>query len=42
MPVPADLSKLSNVVNKEVVKKIKFDKLVTKVNNMDTGNGKFI
>ena len=36
-PVPADLSKLSNVVNNEVVKKTEYDKLVTKVNNIDTG-----
>ena len=34
--VPVDLSKLSNVVENEVVKKIKYDKLVTKVNNIDT------
>ena len=37
VPVPADLSKLSNVVNNEVVKKTEYDKLVTKVNNIDTG-----
>ena len=42
VPVPADLSKLSNVVNNEVVKKTEYDKLVTKVNNIDTGTGKFI
>ena len=30
-----DLSKLSNVVNNEVVKKIVYNKLVTKVNNID-------
>ena len=42
VPVPVDLSKLSNVVNNEVVKKIEYDKLVTKVNNIDTGTGKFI
>ena len=35
--VPADLSKLSNVVNNDVVKKTEYDKLVTKVNNIDTG-----
>ena len=34
--VPVDLSKLSNVVNNEVVKKILYDKLVAKVNNIDT------
>ena len=42
MPVPADLSKLSNVVNNEVVKKTEYDKLVTKVNNINIGTGKFI
>ena len=39
--VPADLSKLSNVVN-DVVKKTEYDKLVTKVNNIDIAVGKFI
>ena len=34
--VPADLSKLSNVVNNEVVKKTVYGKLVAKVNNIDT------
>ena len=34
--VPVDLSKLSNVVNNEVIKKIVYDKLVAKVNNIDT------
>ena len=33
--VPVDLSKLSNVVNNDVVKKTVYDKLVTKVNNID-------
>ena len=36
VPVPVDLSKLSNVVKNEVVKKTAYDKLVTKVNNIDT------
>ena len=36
VPVPADLSKLSNVVKNDVVKKTVYDKLVTKVNNIDT------
>ena len=36
MTVPVDLSKLSNVVKNEVVKKTVYDKLVTKVNNIDT------
>ena len=34
--VPVDLSKLSNVVNNEVVRKTVHDKLVAKVNNNDT------
>ena len=36
MPVPVDLSKLSNVVKNEVVKKTLYDKLATKVKNIDT------
>ena len=34
--VPADLSKLSNVLNNDVVKKTVHDKLVSNVNNIDT------
>ena len=34
--VPVDLSKLSNVVKNEVIKKTEYNKLVTKVNNIDT------
>ena len=34
--VPVDLSKLNNVVNNKVVKKLCNDKLVAKVNNFDT------
>ena len=34
--IPIDLSKLSNVVNNDVVKKAVYDKLVAKVNNLDT------
>ena len=34
MPVPVDLSKLSNVV-KNVLKKAVYDKLVANVNNVD-------
>ena len=34
--VSIDLSKLSNVVNNDVVKKIVCDKLVAKVNNINT------
>ena len=33
--VPIDLSKLSSVVNNDVVKKTVYDKLVAKVNNID-------
>ena len=36
LPVPFDLSKLSDVVKNEVVKKTAYDKLVTKVNSIDT------
>ena len=36
VPVPVDLSKLSDVVKNDVVKKTVYDKLVTKVNSIDT------
>ena len=36
MPVSVDLSKLSDVVKNDVVKKLVNDKLVEKVNNIDT------
>ena len=36
VPVPVDLSKLSDVVKNEVVKKAVYDKLVAKVNSIDT------
>ena len=36
MPIPNDLSKLSNVVKNDVVKKTVYDQLVSKVNNIDT------
>ena len=36
VPVPVDLSKLSDVVKNDVVKKDVYDKLVTKVNNIYT------
>ena len=36
--VPVDLAKLSNVVKNDVVKKIEYNKLVTKVDNIDTTN----
>ena len=35
-PIPTDLSKLSNVVKNDVVKKDVDDKLVTKVNDINT------
>ena len=36
VPVPVDLSKLSDVVKNDVVKKTVYDKLVAKVNSIDT------
>ena len=33
--VPVDFSKLSNVVNNDVVEKTVYDKLVSKINNID-------
>ena len=36
MPIPVDLSKLSDVVKNNIVKKDVYNKLVTKVNNIDT------
>ena len=36
VPVPADLSKLSHVVNNDVVKKTEYNYLTNKVNNIDT------
>ena len=38
MAVPVDLSKLSDVVKNDVVKKTVYDKLVAKVNNIDTSD----
>ena len=38
VPIPADLSKLSNVVKKDIVKKNAYDKLVAKVNNIDASD----
>ena len=38
IPVPVDLSKLSDVVKNGVVKKTVFDELVAKVNNIDTSD----
>ena len=37
-PVPVDLSKLSDVVKNDVVKKAIYDKLAAKVNNIDTSD----
>ena len=36
MPLPADLSKLTDVVKNNVLKKTVYDKLVVKVNSIDT------
>ena len=36
MPVPVDLSKLSDIVKNDVIKKTVYDELVAKVNNIDT------
>ena len=36
VPVPVDLSKLSDVVKNDVVKKTEYDKLVAKVNSIET------
>ena len=38
VPVPSDLSKLSNVVKNDVVKKTAYYKLVAKVDNIDTSD----
>ena len=35
-PVPIDLAELSNVVKNDVVKKTEYNKLLTKVDNIDT------
>ena len=36
--VPIDLSKLSNVVKSDVVKKTTYEELATKLNNIDTSD----
>ena len=36
VPVPVDLIKLNNAVKNDIVKKAVYDKLVAKVNNIDT------
>ena len=38
VPVPTDLSKLSNVVKNDTDKKTVYDKLVTKVNSIDSSD----
>ena len=38
VPIPADLSKLSNIVKNDVVKKPAYNKLVGKVDNIDTSD----
>ena len=38
VPIPAALSKLSNVVKNDVVKKTVYNKLVAKVDNIDTSD----
>ena len=38
VPVPVDLNKLSDVVKNDVVKTNAYDKLVAKVNNIDTSD----
>ena len=37
-PAPVDLSKLSDTVKNDVVKKVLYNKLAAKVNNIDTSN----
>ena len=38
LPVPVDLSKLSDVVKNDVVKKAVYDNLAAKVKNIDTSD----
>ena len=38
VPIPVDLSKLSDVLKKDVVKKAVYNKLVAKVDNIDTSD----
>ena len=38
VPIPNDLSKLRNVVKNDVVKNVDYNKLVAKVDNIDTNN----
>ena len=41
VPISADLSNLSNVVKNDVVKKVDYNKLVAKVDNIDTNDFEF-
>ena len=38
VPIPVDLNKLSDVVQNDVVKKTVYNKLVAKINNIDTSD----
>ena len=38
VPVPVDLSKLSDLIKNDIVKKTAYDKLAAKVNNIDTSD----
>ena len=38
VPIPNDVSKLSNIVKNNVVEKVDYNKLVSKVNNIDTSD----
>ena len=38
VPVPVDLSKLSDLIKNDIVKKTVHDKLAAKVNNIDTSD----
>ena len=42
VPVPVDLSKQSDVVKNNVVKKNEYNKLVAKVNNIDTDKSELV
>ena len=38
VPVPVDLSKLSDLIKNDILKKTVYDKLAAKVNNIDTSD----
>ena len=42
MPAPSNLSKLSNLVNNDLIKKDVYDKLVARVSNINIDTGKVI